>query len=289
MTLTRYEVFNTVVEFSSITKAAEALNLTQSAVSYSISNLESELGFPLLIRHRHGIRLTTDGERMLTHIRIILHSNEKMKQEAASINNIEVGTVRIATFNSVCTQWLPKIIKSFKKEYPLIEIRILQGGILDIEEWITSGSVDFGFVVLPTLTSLETIPLKEDKLLCIVSHDHPLSNQEKIHMKQLENEVFVIPKSSDRDIKRIEKAANVKLNIKFEMEDDDSIMAFVENNIGVGIMPELVVQNQSNKFSIHNLEPEAYRSICIAATSLKGLSPAAKKFIASIQSFLELN
>lgn len=58
MSLAKYEVFDTVVELGNLTKAAESLNLTQSAVSYSIANLESELGFPLLIRSRSGITLT---------------------------------------------------------------------------------------------------------------------------------------------------------------------------------------------------------------------------------------
>lgn len=57
MSLSKYEVFNTVAELGSLTKAAGALNLTQSAVSYSIANLESELGFSLLIRGRSGITL----------------------------------------------------------------------------------------------------------------------------------------------------------------------------------------------------------------------------------------
>jgi DNA-binding transcriptional LysR family regulator len=79
MSLAKYEVFDTVVELGNLTKAAEALNLTQSAVSYSIANLESELGFPLLIRSRSGITLTSNGQRILKYIRTILHWDEKMK------------------------------------------------------------------------------------------------------------------------------------------------------------------------------------------------------------------
>lgn len=81
MSLAKYEVFSTVVEMGSLTKAAESLNLTQSAVSYSIANLESELGFPLLIRSRSGITLTSNGQSILKSIRNVLHWNEKLKQQ----------------------------------------------------------------------------------------------------------------------------------------------------------------------------------------------------------------
>lgn len=114
MSLARYEVFNTVVELGSLTKAAEALNITQSAVSYSIANLEAEFGFPLLIRSRSGITLTSNGQRMLKSVRTVLHWDEKLKQEAASIKGLEVGTVRIGAFTSVCIQWLPRLLKNFK-------------------------------------------------------------------------------------------------------------------------------------------------------------------------------
>ncbi|WP_028402692.1 LysR family transcriptional regulator [Ectobacillus panaciterrae] len=290
MSLAKYEVFNTVVELGNLTKAAEALNLTQSAVSYSIANLESELGFSLLIRSRSGITLTSNGQRILRYIRTILHWNEKMKQEAASINGLEVGTVRIGAFTSVCIQWLPRCMKHFKQEHPSIEIKILQGGYQDIEQWITNGVVDFGFVTLPTLEGFETIPLKEDRLVCILPYNHPLGNQDKIRMEQLENESFIIQKSGyDHDIKRIFKETRVTLKNKFEMADDQAIIALVENELGVSVIPELVLQGLPHNVTILSLEPEQHRSIGIAVTSLKEISPAAKKFIECVKTLLRSN
>lgn len=191
MSLAKYEVFNTVVELGNLTKAALALNLTQSAVSYSIANLESELGFPLLIRSRSGITLTSNGQRILSYVRTILHWDEKLKQEAASINGLEAGTIRIGAFTSVCIQWLPECMRHFKREHPLIEIKILQGSYQDIEKWIANGVIDFGFITLPTLESFETIPIKKDRILCILPHNHRFGNQDKIYIEQLENESFI--------------------------------------------------------------------------------------------------
>ncbi|MGG4219680.1 LysR family transcriptional regulator [Paenibacillus jamilae] len=280
MSLAKYEVFLTVVELGSLTKAGEALQLTQSAVSYSISNLEMELGFPLLIRTRTGVSLTENGERILIYIRKILHWEEKMRQEAATINGLAVGTIRIGAFTSICTSWLPLLIKEFKQDYPSIEIKILQGGYQDIEEWIIRGEVDFGFVSLPTQDVFKTIPIKIDPLICIFSKNHPFNKQQKVRLEQLENEPFIVQKSGyDNDIRRIVKETKCTFNIAFEMADDQAIIAMVENNLGVSIIPTLVLQNSPRHVSFSPLEPAQFRMIAIGAISLKELSPAAKEFI----------
>src|SRR6478752_6726153 len=150
LSLAKFEIFSTVVELGSLTKAGEILGLTQSAVSHAIASLESEWGFSLLNRGRSGINLTSNGEHVLKYIREILKWNEEMLQEIANINGLEIGTVRIGTFSSVSIQWLPEIMKSFNEYHPSIEIKLLEGDYDDIEHWISTGIVDFGFVSLPT-------------------------------------------------------------------------------------------------------------------------------------------
>lgn len=285
MSLGKYEVFNTVVELGNLTKAAGTLNLTQSAVSYSIANLESELGFPLLIRSRSGITLTSNGKRILKYVRTILQWDEKLKQEAASINGLVAGTVRIGAFTSVCIQWLPECMRHFKQKYPFIEIKIYQGSYKDVEEWIANGVIDFGFIILPTLESFETIPLKKDRLLCILPHNHRLGNQDKIHIEQLVNESFI----TNHDIKRLLKETGVTLKNSFNIIDDQAIIAMVENDLGVSIMAELVLQGISHKVTVLSLEPEQHRTIGIATLSLKELSPASKKFIKYVKMLLNPN
>ena len=112
LSLAKFEIFSTVVELGSLTKAGETLGLTQSAVSHAIASLESEWGFSILNRGRSGIHLTSNGERVLKYIREILKWNEEMVQEIANINGLEIGTVRIGTISSVSIHWLPEIMKN---------------------------------------------------------------------------------------------------------------------------------------------------------------------------------
>jgi DNA-binding transcriptional LysR family regulator len=96
------------------------------------------------------------------------------------LNGLQSGLIRIGTFSSVATHWLPRIIKEFQKSYPNIDYELLLGDYTEIEKWILEGRVDCGFLRLPTCPELDTIFLEEDKLLAILPENHPLVNMEKV-------------------------------------------------------------------------------------------------------------
>ncbi len=287
LSLTKFEVFSTVVELGSLTKAGETLGLSQSAVSHAITSLESEWGFTILNRGRAGIQLTSNGERLLTYIRQILKMNEEMVQEIAKINGLEIGTVRIGTISSVSIHWLPKIMKVFNENHPSIEFKLLEGDYDDVEHWISTGLVDFGFVSLPTSKHLEGIPLKKDEMLCILSNEHPLAQQSEVTFEMIKDEPLIkSKKGSDNDLIRILKEHNISLNVKYELSDDQAIVSMVENNMGISILPEMVLHRIPTNVRKLKLEGENYRTIGIAATSFKTLAPATKKFIEYLNSWL---
>ncbi|QWU17000.1 DNA-binding transcriptional regulator, LysR family [Paenibacillus sophorae] len=287
MSLAKFEVFHTVVELGSLSQAAAELGLTQSAVSHAIASLESEWGFSILSRGRAGVHLTSNGELVLQYIREILKWNEQLKQQIACINGLEAGTVRIGTFSSVSIQWLPRIMSYFAERHPSIEIKLLEGSYDDIEHWISSGAVDFGFLSLPSLKSFEVIPLKKDRMLLIVPEKHPFALLNEVRFEQIKEEMFIMPKKScDNDVRRVLKENNVTPTIKFELEDDQAIISMVQNGMGISILPEMVLYRVPNNIRILGLEGDHYRSIGIAAPSFKSMSPAAKKFVKYIQSWL---
>ncbi|MBP3041749.1 LysR family transcriptional regulator [Bacillaceae bacterium Marseille-Q3522] len=285
MSLVKFEIFHTVASMGSLTKAGEKLNLTQSAVSHAISGLEKDLGFSLLTRNRSGLKVTSDGERILQYIREILRLHEIMLQEAASIKGLEIGTVKIGTFTSVSTRWLPEIIKQFQKNYPGITLELYDGNYTKIEQWLTEGEIDCGFVNHVKSNSFDIVPLKKDRLLCIVSEQNILSAQERISFKQIEAEPFIMPRyGNEHDVKRIFREHKVKPNIKLELTDDRTIMAMVQHNFGISIMPEMILENLPENVKTIALEKDCFRSIGIATTYQ--MSPATKKFIDTVKNWL---
>lgn len=280
MTLIQFEVFRSIVEQGSLSKAAETLGLTQSAVSHAISKFESDLGFTLLIRNRTGIKLTANGEKILLYVREILKWNEQMMQEAAKINGLETGIVRVGTFPSVSVQWIPRIIETFSESFPYIDVQLYEGDYDEINQWIVDGTVDFGFVSLPTSTNFDVISLKKDKLLCIVSDKHPLSENEMIQFSQIENEQFIMPKSNiDNDVARILKQNKVSPKIKYEMAEDQAIISMVQHNLGISILPEMILYRLPESVRAIQLDGDYYRTIGIASQSFNSISPGSKKLV----------
>ncbi|WP_342440084.1 LysR family transcriptional regulator [Paenibacillus sp. FSL L8-0436] len=288
MSITKYEVFLKVVELGSLTKAAEVLGFTQSGISHTISSLEMEFDFSLLVRNRSGVKLTVNGEQVVQPIREILKWNEQLKQQVADIHGLETGTITIGTFTSVSVHWLPGMIKEFRKEYPYIEFKLMEGGYLEIEQWIEAGVVDCGFISLPTRDKFEVFPLKQDRMLAILYQDHPLSKAPYMPLAQMAYEDFIIQKAgSDYDARRVFERAGIQPNIKFTAGDDYAIIAMVENGLGISVLPEMVISRQNHNVAMLELEERSFRSLGIAVHSMKYASPATRRFLKHVQVWLK--
>lgn len=290
LSLNKYEVFLKVVELGSLTKAAEVLGFTQSGISHTINSLETEFGFSLLVRGRSGVRLTVNGEQVLQPIREIINWNEQLKQKVTHIHGLETGTVTIGTFTSVSVHWLPDMIKQFRSQYPYIEFKLMEGGYLEIEQWMEAGVIDCGFISLPTRDKFEVFPLQRDRMLAIVSQEHPVSGAPYFPLPQIAYEDFIMPKTgSDYDVQRVLEKAGITPNIKFSAGDDYAIIAMVEKGLGMSILPELVLKRQSQNVTMLELEQPSFRSLGIAVHSMKYASPATKKFVKHVQNWVAEN
>lgn len=284
MSLIKFEIFRTVIESGTLSKAAETLKLTQSAVSHAIASLENEFGFTLLIRNRSGVILTENGSNMLAYMEEMLKLNEQMMQEAAKINGIETGVVRIGTIPSVSIQWIPSIIKQFREAFPLIDLKLYEGNYDEITQWIMDGKIDFGFLSLPASKSFETIPIKNDPLHCIVPDSHPLFHHDKIQFKSLDKEPFIMPKSTiDNDVRRILKKHNINPHVQYEIAEDQAIISMVQNGLGISILPSMILYRLPINVRAIPLESNVYRSIGIGATSFTHISPSTRKLVEFIQ------
>jgi len=279
MIVSKYRAFMAVLEQGGLSAAAEQLGCTQSAVSHSIASLEEELGFTLLIRNRSGIRLTDEGERIAPAIRNILNSEEHLKQVASSIRGSETGVVKIGSFTSVAVHWLPGVIKQFQKDYPGVDIKLLNGDYHDVEQWLQDGSVDIGFVTVPCDLHCEIIPLLEDRLLAILPPDSRYTGYPKFPVIECEREPFIsLLESSDHDARRALEAAGVKPNVRFYTKDDYAIIAMVEQGLGMSIMPELLLKGRNDNLLVLPLVPESKRTIGIAIPSGQKAGPAVRRF-----------
>lgn len=278
VSLPAYQIFKTVVENNSFQRAAEILHLTPSAISHSISTLEKELGFPLFTRNKTGVQLTGYGENLLPYIQKVLNSEEHLKQEISLLNGLEKGTVKLGTFNSVCTNWIPHIVKTFNEIYPDISIELYQGNYNDVSSWIKNGIVDIGFMSTSSSNDLEITPIYKDPLLCVVPKNFSPKNKEYVTIDDIRGQNFVYQREGcDADINNFFHKNGLNAISKCYVVDDQSTIAMVESGFGICIMPELVMLNQNNNVDIYKIEPHEYRIIGISVLNKKFMAPAVKK------------
>lgn len=276
----KYMAFVKTVEYGSFTRAAEILNYSQSGISRMISDLEREWEVVLLERGRAGVKLTSDGMKLLPYIKSVCCEYEKLQIEADEIKGLQSGLIRIGTFSSAATHWLPNIIKEFQRDYPNIDYELLLGDYTEIEEWILEGRVDCGFIRLPVHKDLDTIFLEQDKLLVILPENHRLADCEKVPVSALCDEPFMLlEKGAKAEVSEIFERCGLTPDVHFTTWDDYAIMSMVESGLGISILPELILRRIPYKIIAKELDVPAYRNIGIALRSSKNASLAVKRFL----------
>ena len=284
MNLQKYLSFVKTVEYGSFTKAAEILNYTQSGISRMIADLEKEWSVTLLERSKNGVKPTSDGLKLLPYAQNLCADFDKLKMQVDELNGLQSGLIRIGTFSSVATHWLPNIIKEFQKDCPNIDYELLLGDYTEIEEWIHTGRVDCGFLRLPTHPDFETIFLEKDKLMAIIPENHPLKDCEKFPVTALCDEPFMLlEKGAKAEISEIFERNNLTPNVKFTTWDDYAVMSMVESGLGIAILPELILKRVPYRIIAKELDVPAYRNIGLALRDKKTASLAVKRFIEYLQ------
>lgn len=239
--------------------------------------MEKEFGFTLLTRNRRGVALTSNGEAVLRHIRLILDSGKKLREEVSLINCLCKGTVKLGAVNSICVNYFPDIIRTFNKNFPFIDVHIYQGGYRDVEIKVADGSLDLGFVSYPTFEDVpSTVPFN-DRILCIAPLGFHPSNDGFVTVDDIQKMDFLLSRNSyDRSTMEFIREKKLLANLKHDISTDIVTITLVENGMGISIIPELVLQNQNHKCSIYPLKEFAYRKIAIATPPNQMLSPSAK-------------
>lgn len=287
MSMKKYEAFVRTVELGSLTKAAQALDSTQSRISHVLKDLEQEFGFSLLERGRGGIRLTEAGALLLPKMQAILKENEALNELAAEIRNAETGTLRLGAFTSVAVHWLPGMIRDFQNDHPKVELQMLNGDYHDMEQWLKNGDIDLGFVSLPAPEGVRTVPLAEDPLVAILPKGHPLAQMDRIPIEALSRDPFIsLRQSSAQDIHRALDTAGVRPNVKYTTKDDYAILAMVEQGLGISIVPRLLIEGRTQNLEVRPLEPASSRTIALAIPQ-SGHSPVTEAFIRTAEDWIK--
>lgn len=278
----KLEIFHTVATLNSFSQAAEYLHIAQSAVSVAIKKLEDELGLLLFDRNERKIRLTVEGQRLLTHASIIQRQFAEAKQDMAALHNLAAGRVSFSTTAMMGSHYFPPLINEFKVSHPDISFRVINEGTEGVLDLLESGEVDMGVVNSQNVdASLESVPLCDEPIIVCVAESHPLASLKKISEADYCNQRLVLYRQNYY-LRQLTMALHTKYHCEpqIAMETDllGMIIQLVRSGEGVTLGLKITADSEPGIIGIP-FEHEKVLSLSMAWPRKRKLSLANHAFI----------
>ena len=194
MELRHVRYFVAAAEELSFRRAAERLHVSQPALSVQIAQLEDELGATLLDRDRHHVALTAAGKVFLDRARRLLHAADEAVRAAGRAARGETGRLAIGFIAQLSYEWLPTVLRSFRKRYPDVEINLTELTPTRQIEGLVDRQLDLGIIGLGLPTphdELEVAVMSREGLVVALPLDHPMANRRRVALRELAKEKFI--------------------------------------------------------------------------------------------------
>ncbi|KHS58094.1 MULTISPECIES: LysR family transcriptional regulator [Terrisporobacter] len=302
MSFKKLKYIITIAECRSISKAACELFISQPSLSSILSNMEKDLGVSLFDRSTNPISLTYAGEKYVETAKKILSLESNLKKELIDISTMKKGKITIGIPSVRGTHVLPLILPKFKKEYPGIDIHVIEGDSNYLEECLLSGKVDLVLTSLPSTDKRITCELLyEEKIMLAckkgyLNSQHLLDiNSNIVNLNSLKDVDFILTKKNHRIRKLTEYVFdlfNFKPKIILETSNTATAFRLATSGIGVCFVSEMILNTTKpmNEFDLFNIENSPVKwNISISYLNSSYLSNVERSFIDFAKTVLKEN
>ena len=248
MTLDQLRIFVAVAERQHVTRAAEALNTVQSAVSAAVSGLESRHAVKLFHRVGRGIELTEAGRIFLGEARAVLARAEAAELVLADLSGLRRGILRVHASQTIASHWLPRHLVAFRATYPEIAVRLAVGNTADVARAVNEGASELGFVEGEIDDpALGSTAVAQDRLVLVVPPSHPFAATDTLKAADLAAHPWVLREEGSGTRSVFEAALAAEgipprdLTVALELPSNEAVLAAVEAGAGASVLSEAVV------------------------------------------------
>jgi DNA-binding transcriptional LysR family regulator len=240
LTFRQVEVFQAIMHFGNVTRAAEYLQVSQPAVSRTVADLQETAGFTLFRRTRTGMQPTAEAEALMNEVRGLFVGIETLNERMRAIRDHQVGTLRLATISLYGNTILPQLVAEFSGHHKGLRVSLdilsHEGVVSKLEQ----GGADIGVIALPAFSNrLEKITLASKPALCLMPKDHRLVEKPVITAEDLEGEAFIgfIAGTTTRfQIDAVFERAGVTRNTRYEVGSHEAAGELVRLGAGIAIL-----------------------------------------------------
>lgn len=264
MEMSQLRTFRTVAETLNFTRASERLHLTQSAISHQIKALEGELGEPLFIRGKRGVKLSQAGKVALEYAERILEDAETLRESVRGRAGNLRGRVRVAAATQAFVNLFADLFEQFMRRHTEVELTFRT--TVSTEQTVAdilNGTADVGFASLPVNSpALQVTELFTDELVVIVGREHRLARRRSIRVEEIEAERLILFErgaSVRRATDDFFKKVGINPRLTLESNDTYFIKHMVANGLGVSLLPAWAVREETEARRLARLPIEGHR------------------------------
>jgi DNA-binding transcriptional LysR family regulator len=245
--LAQVTAFVEVAQRQSVSRAAEALFLTQPALTARIQGLERDLGAKLFVRTSRGMKLTEAGEAFLPYASRALGTLTDGRMQVTALERGGAGRLAIGAAPAVSTYVLPTLLRRFAQSHPRVEISVRTGHSEEMLDLVLREQVDVGLVRSLHHRDVVATPLYEDRLILVVEPGHPFAQQGRIRLAEIAAEQLILfdRTSSYHELTNaLFRGAGVAPAGVMELDNIDAAKKMIEQGFGVALLPHTSVTDE---------------------------------------------
>ena len=251
MELRDLKSFMDVAVHKSFTKAAEHSYITQPSLSKAVKKLEDELKIELFDRSTRHLQLTDAGKIVYQQVQKALLPLSELNVLLDEMRDIRRGDIKIGIPPLIGTLFFPKIARNFHKQYPNVNLELVELGAKLIEQMVENNEIDLGIVVLPSNQGKFNIyPFIEDEFVLFLHEEHRFSQEKSISLKLLQEEKFILFSKDftlHNYIIQVCEECGFTPNVSYQSSQWDLIIELVALNLGIALLPKSIFLKQTNR------------------------------------------
>ena len=287
MELRHVRYFVAAAEELNFRRAAEALHVSQPALSVQIQQLEEELGAVLLDRDRHHVALTAAGKVFLDHARRLLRAADEAMRAAGRAARGETGRLAIGFIAQLSYEWLPTVLRSFRQRYTDVELSLTELTPTRQIEELVDRRIDLGIIGLglpQTHDELEVAVMSHERLVVALPLDHPMAKRRTVALSELAKEKFIFTARHDAPafspwLLALCQNAGFEPKIALETDRSPSALNYVAAGFGVALFPAQIGRLAMPSLRFVPLDKSTPEYQLCAAWRKDNRSPALERFL----------
>ena len=282
--LRKLEIFAAAARHQSVSRAADELQMAQPAVSIAISRLETDLGLALFERVGRRVRLTAEGERLQRDAEDLLGRAAALQHSASQLEQLEAGELDIACPSMLATYYLPRLLSNFLVNYPGLQASITQAGTGRIRQMLLDDELEAGVITVPRGESsddLELFELLSERVVVLMSKDHPLSNRSYLDLGRLQGVPMVLYEPGYFIREQFDascRAAEVRPEVRMTTNFLPLLLEMVKDGVGLSIGLEMMAEAESEIVGVP-LRPAIRLELALAKRRGRRISLANQAFM----------